>query len=150
PAGTLRFSQLTPTKQPDHVAPVLSWLIDRLADAAEWRMRAGGSLDGEGWSLGAGGFSAKAGEIPVPVPSLARAGVFEHRLSLWRDGEERPFFSVGEATPNALVLDRLVGRLVRGKPETAAAGELGRILFTRGARKGAVYCLLAGVGLAAA
>ena len=149
PAGTLRFSQLSPTRQTDTVAPVLSWLIDRLADAAEGKMRAGGSLEGEGWSLGPGGFSAKAGAVHVPVPSLVRAGVFEHKLSLWRDGEERPFFSVGEKTPNALVLGRLVGRLVRGKPETAAAGELGRILFARRARKSAVYCLLGGAALTA-
>jgi len=149
PAGTLRFAQLSPTGKPDNVAPVLSWLIDRLADAAEVRMRAGGSLDGEGWSLGAAGFSAKAGEVPVPVPALARAGLFEHKVSLWRDGEERPFFSAGDTTPNALVLGRLVGRLVRGKPETAAAGELGRVLFTRRARKTAVYCLLGGAALTA-
>src|SRR5919106_941481 len=69
-AGTLRFAQFSPSRTSDHVAPVLQLLLDRLAEAAEARLRAGGSLDGEGWSLGPGGFSIKAGTIPVPVSSL--------------------------------------------------------------------------------
>jgi hypothetical protein len=149
PAGTLRFSQFSPTGKADSVAPVLNDLVGRLADVAEGRMRGGGSLDGPGWSLGPGGFSAKAGEIPVPATQLARAGLFEHKVSLWRDGDERPFFSVRDAAPNALVLGRLVQRLVRGKPETAAAGELGRVLFVRRSRKSAVYTVLGGLALLA-
>jgi len=149
PAGTLRFAQFSPAGKPDSVAPLLNDLVGRLVDVAEARMRAGGSLDGEGWSLGPGGFSAKAGEIPVPAESLARAGLFEHKVSLWRDGDEGPFFSVRDEAPNALVLGRLVGRRVRGKAEATPAGELGRVLFVRRSRKSAVYTVLGGLALLA-
>jgi hypothetical protein len=127
-AGTIRFRHFS-TSKADAVRGFLDKLQERLADAAEARLRAGGSLDGTGWSLGPQGLLWRHNEPRVALSSLAAAGLFQRRVSLWRQGEERAFFSVPANTPNALVLRRVVKRTLPVRPEPARPGELGRVLF---------------------
>src|SRR6185369_4662981 len=127
-AGTIRFRHFS-TGKADAVRGFLDKLQERLADAAEARLRAGGSLDGTGWSLGPHGLLWRPNEPRVALSSLADAGLFQRRVSLWRQGEEKAFFSVAANTPNALVLRRVVKRALPFRPEPARPGELGRVLF---------------------
>jgi len=151
PAGKVRFDQLTRNGQPDHLGGFLDKLLARLAAAAEERLRNGVPLTGGAWSLAQDGFRAQADGAPTPPATLARVGIFDQHVSLWREGEERPFFSVASGSPNALVLDRVMRQRLRGRPEPAlAAGQLGRILFERSQRQQAAVAGVVGLIAAAA
>jgi len=140
PAGKFRFSQTSRKGQPDLLGAFLDKLLARLAATAEERLRSGIPLSGGAWSLAQDGFRTRAGGEPTPPAVLARVGIFDHKVSLWREGEDRPFFSVVSGSPNALVLSRLMRLRLRGRPEPAvAAGQLGRILFQREQRPAAAF-----------
>jgi hypothetical protein len=135
PAGKIRFAQLTRNGTADFVGAFLGKLLERLAEAAEARLRAGSPLTGGAWSLAQDGFRVRAAGTPVPAQTLARIGVFDNKVSLWRDGEDRPFFSIARDAPNVQILYRMMRHRLRDRPQPAAtAGELGRILFERGSR----------------
>jgi hypothetical protein len=138
--GKTRVTQFTRAKTQDAFGSVLNQLIRKLSDAAEARIEVGQALRGKGWTLGAQGLTVD-GRGTVRLSELARVGLFENNISFWRVGEERPFFSIAEDSPNALLLRKLARRQhsnheqpVASSPglgEQPLAGPLGRLLFQR-------------------
>ncbi len=127
--GPRQVSQFARTDEEDTFAPVLSLLLRKLSDAADARLKAGTPLQGKGWVLDSHGLHVGDGG-PVRLGDLAGVGMFENRVSFWRAGEELPFFTVHEASPNARLLGVLAQRQLSDR-ERPMAGPLGRILFQR-------------------
>lgn len=127
--GKSRVSHFAATGTQDTFGPILAELLKRLADAAEARLETGTPLEGKGWQLDSHGLHV-GGQAPVPLRELAGVGMFENRVSFWRPGEELPFLSVPEASPNARLLGVVSERHLSGRARPMA-GPLGRILFQR-------------------
>lgn len=147
--GEVRFAQFAAPDTDDAFAPLLSQLLRQLADSAEMKLKAGASLRGTDWALDSHGLSLK-GQAHVRLKDLAGVGSFENRVSFWRPGEELPFFSVPEASPNARLLGMLAQRQMAER-ERPMAGPLGRVLFQRKMSTGSkvfswgvVACLILG------
>lgn len=128
--GKRRIAQFTATGAQDTLASILPELLNRLADAAEARLKKGVPLEGKGWKVHSHVLHV-AGQQPVRLGDLGGVGMDETRVSLWRDGEERPFFSVAAASPNARLLGVVSGRYLVGRKPAPMAGTLGRLLFQR-------------------
>lgn len=128
--GTLRFEHRAVDGLPDPGTPALHALLAGVTDVVDQRLRGGGLFTGRGWSLAADGFRIRRG-ASVPLSALARAGLFLGRVRLWKQGEERPFFSLAAGSPNARVLAGVLIRRLAGHVEPAS-GPLGRFLFRAG------------------
>ena len=154
--GRSRVSQFAKAGQQDTFAPVLNQLLTELADSAEGRLKTGNPLRGKGWSLDSHGLDV-GHQGAVRLSALAGVGDFDHKVSFWRVGEELPYFSVPENSPNARLLAILARRQLTDR-ERPMAGPLGRVLFQRKMSTATrVFCwvlagvlLLAGVGGGAA
>jgi hypothetical protein len=126
--GTLRFGHRSVDGIADPATPALLGLLDRLATIIDQRLRGGGLFAGSGWRMAADGFRPRRGARSVPMATLSRAGLYQGRVWIWRQGEERPFFSIAAGAPNARLLYEVLARRLAGRVE-ASAGPLGRFLF---------------------
>ncbi|PTL85308.1 hypothetical protein [Vitiosangium sp. GDMCC 1.1324] len=129
PGGSTQVAQFASVKAEDRFGPVMARILDKLADKAEARLATGASLGGKGWALDSQGLHAD-GQQPVRLRDLAGSGMFEGKVSFWRPGEELPFLSIPEASPNVRLLGTLAQRQSTGR-ERPMAGALGRILFQK-------------------
>lgn len=144
--GKTRLSQFAKVGQQDTFAPVLGTLLNELANVAEARLKTGNPLRGKGWVLDSHGLDV-GGQGALRLSELAGVGNFENRVSFWRVGEELPYFSVPENSPNARVLG-VVARRQLSDRERPMAGPLGRVLFQRKMRTASkVFCWALAVGL---
>lgn len=122
----IHFAEAT---EQDTFGPVVQQVLGKLADAAQGRLGTGASLEGKGWRLDSHGLSVR-GQPSLRLGELAGVATFENKVSLWRPGEELPFFSVPDSSPNARLLGALAARELEGR-ERLQAGELGRLLFQK-------------------
>lgn len=140
------FAAFAADGKPDAVGVALAALVRGAVDAALRSIQVGRALAGKGWRLDQQGLSA--GPATVALPEITSAAIYQRQVSLWRGAEEEPFFSVPEASQNALVLHDLVRRRLEqkgGQPQRESAG-FGRVLFEKGSGT-AVVVGLALVGL---
>lgn len=103
--------------------------LDRIAEqiAAEPRPRKGSR-----WRIEQGTLHARG--TMVPLPAISAAGIFEREVRLWRNREDRHFFSVPYDSKNARVLLALARKRAEeatAVAETSAGVGIGRLLFAR-------------------
>jgi hypothetical protein len=107
---------------------MLDDVLDHLAQrvAAEPRSRAG-----KGWRVEQATLHARG--TMVPLSTISAAGVFEREVRLWRDRDERHFFSVQCDSKNARVLLALAegARASSPQPAPVSTAGIGLLLFAR-------------------
>lgn len=131
PEGQVFLENAVDNLQEDRLGAFLIDVLARMADEAERRMRSGEGFAGGRWVVDPRGFRTSPGAAPVPYPEIAKVALFEGRISLWREKEERPFFSVPMTSPNALVLRELLWRRIEERPLPVSPEGLGRLLFEK-------------------
>jgi hypothetical protein len=128
PGERLHFAQSSDTA--DDFKPVVTRLLERLANEAEAKLAAGASLSGDGWALDSQGLRVGK-QAPVKLEALTCVGRFSGKVSFWRAEERQPFFMVPVGSINARLLDVLARRR-SSKSGGPGEGELGRLLFQKG------------------
>ncbi len=131
PEGRILLENVVHLSAEDRLGAFLIDVLARIADEAERRIRAGEGFSGGRWVLDARGFRLSAGAAPVLYSEIAKVSLFEGRISLWREREERPFFAVPMTSPNALVLRELLWRRIEERPLPVSPEGLGRLLFEK-------------------
>lgn len=108
----------------------------------------GRRIKGDGWSLDRDGLLGKDGRI-TDLTSVVLCRMSGDRVKLWRAAEEQPFVDTPAGSPDAQALAALVQpHLPEEPPEVDLPGSLGRILFTRKAKRTVTF-LFGAVGLGA-
>ena len=153
--GTTAVDSVAFDNRRDDVGEVMKVALQGLVDAALGRLRTNGRIAGTGWALTARGIEAKG--TVVAMSDVTNVAMFQDQVSLWRGGEEQPFLSTPERSPNAFVLHGVVARGLAGRPAPPESKEgLGRVLFEKkGSRANSliagilgVPCLLMGAAMA--
>jgi hypothetical protein len=119
--GSFAVVALSGVDGPDEMGAFLDRMLDAWVDAVEDRVKRGREIKGRGWTLGHAGFKATGMTAPVPVDTIASAGLFQGGVSLWQRGEDLPFFSVDAGSANARTLLALVARGAHPEEEPIAA-----------------------------
>lgn len=119
-------------------------LLNHLHERSQRCLEAGNSVAGERWELSRGGLHLSLPNVPdlVPIDTLSAVGVFDDRVSIWIEGQEEALIKIPCASPNALVLHRLLNDSLSKRPTSKvpeSADGLGRVLFARKPREIALY-----------
>lgn len=134
-AAALDFEYEFPLSGADPLGGFLDRNLARLTDRAVAAQTAGTPLDGDGWTLDRAELVHGSGpkEVTVRVHEVAAAEVVGGKVCVWRNGEAEPIILIPAASPNALVLLRLLDRELTARPPRAdeEAPGLGRIIFQR-------------------
>ncbi|MFL5356075.1 hypothetical protein [Archangium sp.] len=144
--GNRRAAQFASADAEDFFAPMLVEMLGKLADAAEARLQKGAPLEGKGWRLDSRGLHVGE-QAPVQLSKLAGVAMFENKVSFWRSGEELPFLTVEEESPNARLLGVLARRQRTEDERPQRAGALGRVLFQKKVTRASQVACWIGAGL---
>ncbi|HEX6865450.1 MAG TPA: hypothetical protein VF414_21660, partial [Thermoanaerobaculia bacterium] len=73
--GRVRFEHFVAKGEPDLLGSVLIYLLSRLVEVTEHKLRVGGTVTGWDWVLGPDGLSAPAHDHPVPLAEIGAVTV---------------------------------------------------------------------------
>lgn len=111
PQGTrMRFECFARHGAEDRLGSVLVYLLARLVEVTERKVREGATVAGWDWVLSREGLSAPADDHPIPLDEIGAVTVRQHKVGLWRPTERYPFFVVPDDSANALLLMALLSR----------------------------------------
>ena len=116
----------------DPLQPLIDRLINKHVANGQAELKKGGQIVGQDWQLDQKTFHHKQGS--VAVSELSACGVYEDRVCLWQTNEDNAFCRIPVDSQNAIVLLRIVAKLLEGRPESQPEGDrdgLGRVLFER-------------------
>jgi hypothetical protein len=128
--GKVVFADCALDAKPPVTAAALEAVVEGAAAEADKRVGGGGELRGRGWTLRSDGLHV-GGAPAVGLLLVDHVGMFDGRASLWREGQDLPFFGVADHSPNARVLLAVASKHMRPS-ESGAAHGLGRVLFQKG------------------
>lgn len=119
----------------DPLAALLDRNLNRLTERA-WLNRVNGeALTGVGWRLDPAGLTRLDGpkEQTLAVDAIAAAEMVDGTVSVWAVGQPLPFLKVRAGTSNALILNRVLARVLNdaGRSEEDVEEGLGRVIFER-------------------
>ncbi len=142
------------TGEADPLADLIERLSRRVHDRARMLLTKGSTFAGKGWVLERQNLviSAKPEPLHAPLDDIAMTGVVDHKLCLWRRGDEEAWVRIPIDSVNAYVLKWLIDERLAEQPggadAPAAGGGLGRVLFERKPRAAqVVICVLGGFTL---
>jgi hypothetical protein len=106
----VRFACFAGHGAEDRLGFLLVYLLARLVEVTERKVREGGTVAGWDWVLSREGLSAPADDPPVPLDEIGAVTARQHKVAVWRPGERYPFLVVPDDTANALLLLALLSR----------------------------------------
>jgi hypothetical protein len=113
----VRFECFAPHGAEDRLGSVLVYLLARLVEIIERKVREGSTVVGWDWVLSREGLSAPADDHPIPLDEIGAVTVRQHKVGLWRPTERYPFFVVPDNSANALLLMALLSRRLAEREE---------------------------------
>ncbi|MES1243304.1 MAG: hypothetical protein ABUT39_16955 [Acidobacteriota bacterium] len=114
----VRFEHFVRHGAEDRLGCALVFLLARLVEVAERRVREGATVAGWDWVLSREGLCAPADDHPIPLDEIGAVTVRQHKVGLWRPAERYPFFVVSDDSANALLLMALLSRRLAERGET--------------------------------
>lgn len=145
--------ELTTTYKTGEADP-LDTLINRLSrcvlDLARTQLAEGSTFAGKDWVLEEQNLvvAAKPAPLHARLDEIVMTGVVDHKLCLWRRGEDEVWARIPIDSINAYVLKWLLDERLaecESEAEESVAGGLGRVLFERQpGRAQVVACILIG------
>jgi|GEM_PF-6294705 len=123
--GSLVLRHLSPVVGDDGLASFINKVTIRLAEKYEMTK----TLEGQNWSLDAEGFHTK--DHNLTWQEIGYVDVVDNNLCLWRSNETYPLVRIHYGSPQARVLNEILERYTKEKPQAPASDSLGRFLFSR-------------------
>jgi hypothetical protein len=113
----IRFACFARFGAEDRLGCVLVFLLARLVEVTERKVREGATVAGRDWALSREGLSTPVDDHPIPLDEIGAVTVRQHKVAVWRPTERYPFFVVPDDSANALLLMALLSRRLAERGE---------------------------------
>jgi len=140
----LVFTNQIPLNGRDPLQALIERISERLYGRAARDLQAGGSLQGEDWSLKGRELTVQreGAEETCALQDLTAVDTVDHHLCIWRRGEDDAWVKIPLESANAFLLARWLKEQQiggsAGNKEPAAGNGLGRVIFERRATRNVI------------